>query len=208
MTGAQPNNRDRYFGSSRRNTDDYSLPTKETKEYPEIPQPMYSKILTPFLLTACSFIPTTATTLEKRLGIMLKDENAQVSRIFSGAERSPRFPSEYIGRRLPPYVFEDLWWVIAGSPASASSARLIGGGFLVLLYIVLAVLLFPRVYRYAVRSGLIARYSAESVNLAVFFRPHNKSPRCPRSLQHSFLQSKKERRTLCAFMSTRMPAPE
>jgi ABC-2 type transport system permease protein len=35
---------------------------------------------------------------------------------------------------------------------------------LTLVYIVLASWLFAAVYRYAVRTGLIARYSAESVS--------------------------------------------
>jgi ABC-2 type transport system permease protein len=40
--------------------------------------------------------------------------------------------------------------------------RLAGGGVLALLYIVGAFWFFRRIYRHAVRTGLIARYSAES----------------------------------------------
>jgi len=51
----------------------------------------------------------------------------------------------------------------------SSRSRLLGSGFaigiaLALLDILLAAWLFTRVYRYAVRSGLLARYSAESVS--------------------------------------------
>ena len=42
--------------------------------------------------------------------------------------------------------------------------RLLWGVGLALLYILLACWFFTRVYRYAVRTGLIARYSAESVS--------------------------------------------
>ena len=40
---------------------------------------------------------------------------------------------------------------------------LLGGG-LALLYVLLACWFFARTYRYAVRTGLLARYSAESVS--------------------------------------------
>ena len=64
---------------------------------------------------------------------------------------------------LPPsYVFEGMRTVIARGEVSA--AGLCAGGTLALLYILLASLIFGRVYRQAVRSGLIARYSAESVS--------------------------------------------
>ena len=41
---------------------------------------------------------------------------------------------------------------------------LLAGFGLTFLYIIAAAILFTRVYRHAVRTGLIARYSAESVS--------------------------------------------
>jgi ABC-2 type transport system permease protein len=64
---------------------------------------------------------------------------------------------------LPPaYVFEGMRAALAHR--SFSGATLAWGGALAVLYVVLACWCFVRVHRYAVRTGLIARYSAESVN--------------------------------------------
>ncbi len=62
----------------------------------------------------------------------------------------------------PSYVFEALRALVSGG--TASWAALGWAAFLALVDIVLAGWLFARVYRYAVRTGLIARYSAESVS--------------------------------------------
>ena len=68
-----------------------------------------------------------------------------------------------IGDLLPPsYVFENMRSVVAGRGYSASGLAI--GTVLALLDILLAAWLFTRIYRYAVRSGLLARYSAESVS--------------------------------------------
>ena len=68
-----------------------------------------------------------------------------------------------IAAALPPsYVFEGMRAVVAGEPAPWS--RLALGGGLALVYLVLACLFFMAVYRTAIRSGLIARYSAETVS--------------------------------------------
>ncbi|MGH9524180.1 MAG: ABC transporter permease, partial [Terriglobales bacterium] len=70
---------------------------------------------------------------------------------------------QYIARALPPsYVFEGLRGIIAGRGASAAS--LAGGAGLAVGYVVLAGWFFTRMYRHAVRTGLIARYSAETVS--------------------------------------------
>jgi ABC-2 type transport system permease protein len=70
---------------------------------------------------------------------------------------------QYVGRVLPPsYVFEGMRAIVAGK-AVPGTALILGGG-LSLLDIALACRLFSRVYDYAVRTGLIARYSAESVS--------------------------------------------
>src|SRR5579884_3353607 len=68
-----------------------------------------------------------------------------------------------IGYALPPaYVFEGMRDVLAHG--SLSPTPLLGGGALALAYLALASWFFVRVHRYAVRTGLIARYSAETVS--------------------------------------------
>jgi ABC-2 type transport system permease protein len=68
-----------------------------------------------------------------------------------------------VARALPPsYVFEGMRAVISGG--AASWAALWWGALLACLYVLLACWLFARVHRHAVRTGLIARYSAESVS--------------------------------------------
>jgi ABC-2 type transport system permease protein len=67
-----------------------------------------------------------------------------------------------IGRILAPsYVFEGMRSIIAGH--GAPIRQLAMGAGLAVAYVVLACLVFARVYRHAIRTGLIARYSAESV---------------------------------------------
>ena len=68
-----------------------------------------------------------------------------------------------VARLLPPaYVFEGMRAVAAGGAAAA--APLAWGALLAALYILLACWIFRSVHRYAVRTGLVARYSAESVS--------------------------------------------
>lgn len=68
----------------------------------------------------------------------------------------------FVSRLLPPsHVFEGMRTILAHGAFPVS--RLLQGGCLTLLYLILACLVFRRVYRQAVRTGLIARYSAESV---------------------------------------------
>jgi ABC-2 type transport system permease protein len=68
----------------------------------------------------------------------------------------------FISLLLPPsHVFEGMRAVIAHGAFPVS--KLLQGGCLTLFYLLLACLIFRRVYRQAVRTGLIARYSAESV---------------------------------------------
>jgi ABC-2 type transport system permease protein len=64
---------------------------------------------------------------------------------------------------LPPaYVFEGLRAIIAGK--GVMMEPLLIGIVLGFVYIALAYFVFVRVYKRAVRTGLIARYSAETVN--------------------------------------------
>lgn len=68
-----------------------------------------------------------------------------------------------IARALPPsYVFEGMRATIDHHAVDQGALWL--GAALALIYIVLACLFFARTYRQALRSGLIARYSAESVS--------------------------------------------
>jgi ABC-2 type transport system permease protein len=67
-----------------------------------------------------------------------------------------------ISRLLPPsYVFEAMRELLAGRPVPGSALAL--GAALACGHLVLAGWFFVRVFRYAVRTGLLARYSAESV---------------------------------------------
>ena len=64
---------------------------------------------------------------------------------------------------LPPsYVFEGMRTVVTGH--SVSPGPILWGGCLAAVYILLACWFFTRTYRYAVRSGLLARYSAENLS--------------------------------------------
>jgi ABC-2 type transport system permease protein len=68
-----------------------------------------------------------------------------------------------VGHLLPPsYVFENMRSVVGGH--GYSGGGLLTGTALALLDILLAAWLFTHIYRYAVRSGLLARYSAESAS--------------------------------------------
>jgi ABC-2 type transport system permease protein len=70
---------------------------------------------------------------------------------------------QFIGQLLPPsYVFEGLRTILAGGSLPVSS--LMWGLGLAALYVVLACGFFARVYRHAVRTGILARYSAETLN--------------------------------------------
>jgi len=70
---------------------------------------------------------------------------------------------QYISYALPPsHVFESMRSILAGG--SASGINLLWGLSLALLYILLAGWYFTRIYRYVVRTGLIARYSAETAS--------------------------------------------
>jgi ABC-2 type transport system permease protein len=68
-----------------------------------------------------------------------------------------------VARCLPPsYVFEGMRAILAGQPFEARLLLVAAG--LAFVQIGLAGWTFARVYRYAVRRGLLARYSAESAS--------------------------------------------
>jgi len=82
--------------------------------------------------------------------------------VFYPLSTLPRF-MQLLARLLPPsYVFEGMRKVVAGGVVS--SATLLFGACLAALYVLAACAFFVRVHRHAVRTGLIARYSAESVS--------------------------------------------
>jgi ABC-2 type transport system permease protein len=70
---------------------------------------------------------------------------------------------QHVARALPPsHVFEAMRTIVGGG--APSWGALAWGAALAAGYVVLACWLFRRVYRHAVRTGLLARYSAESVS--------------------------------------------
>jgi ABC-2 type transport system permease protein len=82
--------------------------------------------------------------------------------VFYPISTLPRW-MQYICRALPPsYIFENVRSIVAGG--SASVPALAAGIGLAIFDVMLACWVFVRVYRHSVRTGLIARYSAETVN--------------------------------------------
>lgn len=82
--------------------------------------------------------------------------------VFYPLSTLPRW-MQYLSHALPPsYVFEGLRAIVAGRASSA--APLLASICLAMLYILLACWFFARIYRHAVRTGLIARYSAETLS--------------------------------------------
>jgi len=69
----------------------------------------------------------------------------------------------YVSRVLPPsFVFENMRAMLAGRAASVTD--LLWCVSLAGVYVVVAGWVFMRIYRHAVRTGLIARYSAETLS--------------------------------------------
>jgi ABC-2 type transport system permease protein len=69
---------------------------------------------------------------------------------------------QWVARALPPaYVFEGMRALLAGHPFPGF--QLLQGSLVAALELWLAAYFYGRVYRHAVRTGLLARYSAESV---------------------------------------------
>ena len=70
---------------------------------------------------------------------------------------------QWVSHALPPaYVFEGMRSLLAGQPFPAST--LLEGGVLAGVLLLIAAWFYGRVYRHAVRTGLLARYSAESAS--------------------------------------------
>jgi ABC-2 type transport system permease protein len=62
----------------------------------------------------------------------------------------------------PSYVFEGMRAIVAGQ--APPWGQLAFGLGLAALYVVAACIVFGQVWRHAIRTGLIARYSAETVS--------------------------------------------
>jgi ABC-2 type transport system permease protein len=70
---------------------------------------------------------------------------------------------QYVSRIIPPsYVFQNIRSVVHGG--TVSWGPLVLGAVLALVYLVMASWFFSRMYRHGVRTGLIARYSSETLN--------------------------------------------
>lgn len=81
--------------------------------------------------------------------------------VFYPLASLPRW-MQWVSRAVPPsYVFEGMRGSI--TEVTLSWGALGTGAALSLLYLFLSAWFFRRTYRYAIRTGLIARYSAESV---------------------------------------------
>jgi ABC-2 type transport system permease protein len=132
----------------------------------------YGAILLPYLLVLFLFgiaLGITASAIMLRLGPAsewfiwpIPALLSPFAGVFYPLRTLPQW-MQYLSHLLPPsYVFENMRRIILGGRASGS--ELVWGGALALLDIVLACWFFAYIYRHAVRTGLIARYSAESLS--------------------------------------------
>ena len=87
------------------------------------------------------------------------DRLAVRRRLLSGRASCPAGCGRSRRSCRPSYVFEGMRAVVAGRPRAWGALGL--GAALALLYLGLACLAFASVYKTAIRTGLIARYSAE-----------------------------------------------
>jgi ABC-2 type transport system permease protein len=86
--------------------------------------------------------------------------------VFYPLSTLPRW-MQYLSRLLPPsYVFENMRGIVLNRSGSRSGSpyALLWGAALDLAFLLLAGWFFGYIYRHAVRTGLIARYSAESLS--------------------------------------------
>ncbi|HVC08775.1 MAG TPA: ABC transporter permease [Elusimicrobiota bacterium] len=133
---------------------------------------VYGTIFIPFLMILFVFgiaLGVMATALVLRLGPAsewfvwpIPALIAPFAGVFYPVSVLPRW-MQVVARALPPaYVFESMRAIVMGH--SAARWPVLAGAGLALAYLGLGCWIFERTYRYAVRTGLIARYSAESVN--------------------------------------------
>jgi len=82
--------------------------------------------------------------------------------VFYPLSTLPKWMQHFATLLPPAYVFEGVRGVVSGR--AAPHAELAWAISLAMLYLIVACWFFARVYRHAVRTGLIARYSAESLS--------------------------------------------
>jgi len=132
---------------------------------------LYGLVLIPFLLVLFAFgiaLGIVAAALVLRLGPAaewfvwpIPALLSPFAAVFYPLSTLPPW-MQYVSYVLPPsYVFENLRAIVAGHSASGNALLL--GACLAVLDIGIAGWVFAGVYHRAVRTGLIARYSAESV---------------------------------------------
>jgi ABC-2 type transport system permease protein len=132
----------------------------------------YGLVLIPFLLTLFMFgiaLGIFASAMVLRLGPSaewfvwpIPALLSPFAGVFYPLSTLPQW-MQVISHMLPPaYVFEGVRAIVSGR--TFPGIYLIAGIGLDVLFILLACLFFDRTYRVAVRTGLIARYSAESVS--------------------------------------------
>jgi ABC-2 type transport system permease protein len=87
---------------------------------------------------------------------------APLGGVFYPVETLPGWMQAF-ARALPPAsVFESMRHIVGGKPVAAGA--LVWSAALAVFYLLLATWVFARVHRHAIRVGLIARYSAETVS--------------------------------------------
>jgi len=132
----------------------------------------YGTIFIPFLMILFVFgiaLGVMATALVLRLGPAsewfvwpIPALIAPFAGVFYPVSVLPRW-MQVVARVLPPaYVFESMRAIVTGH--SAARWPVLAGAGLAAAYLAAGCWIFERTYRYAVRTGLIARYSAESVS--------------------------------------------
>ena len=132
----------------------------------------YGVLLIPFLLVLFLFgiaLGVVASALVLRLGPAaewfiwpIPALISPFAGVFYPLSTLPRW-MQYVAHLLPPsYVFEGMRAVVSGRAAQANA--LAAAGFLAGADILLACWFFAAIYRQAVRTGLIARYSAETLS--------------------------------------------
>jgi ABC-2 type transport system permease protein len=132
----------------------------------------YGAMLVPYLLVLFLFgiaLGITASAVMLRLGPAsewfiwpIPALLSPLAGVFYPLSTLPKW-MQYLSHLLPPaYVFESMRKIIRGG--SVSESALAWGFLLAMLDIILACWFFVYIYRHAVRTGLIARYSAESLS--------------------------------------------
>ncbi|MBZ5609020.1 MAG: ABC transporter permease [Acidobacteriia bacterium] len=133
---------------------------------------MYGLVLVPFLFVLFAFgiaLGIVASAMVLRLGPaaewLVWPIPALISPfagVFYPLSTLPRW-MQVVSHVLPPaYVFEGMRAIVSGG--AASPIALLWGAGLAVLYILLACWFFARIFQHALRTGLIARYSAESLS--------------------------------------------